>query len=73
VFEGKTIKAIDKRLGKAGNIIAVRTVTGLKQIPEDTYKLQENDRLVVEVNLETLPKGKDFAEKIRRVVCRGKK
>ncbi|MBW2997467.1 DUF835 domain-containing protein [Candidatus Woesearchaeota archaeon] len=67
-FDGRKIGDIDEMLGRKGNIIAVRTVDGLKQIPDDEYKLKPGDKLILEVNLVTLPRGKDIAEKMKKVI-----
>lgn len=71
-LEGRTVGDIDEMLGKQCNIIAVKTVDGLKQIPDDEYRLKQGDSLILEVNLETLPKGKDVAEKVNKIVHRRK-
>lgn len=74
VFQGKKMGDVDRRLGKMGNIIAVRTVDGLNQIPDDEYVLREGDNIVLEVSLESLPKAKSMAERVMKAVrCKGKK
>jgi Trk K+ transport system NAD-binding subunit len=68
VFAGKTIKQIDGKLGKAGNIISVKTEEGLKQIPDDDYKMKEGDVVILVLNLKALPKGKGVFDRICKMV-----
>jgi voltage-gated potassium channel len=73
LFAGKTVQQVDARLGKAGNVIGVRTVDGLKQIPADDYSLKEGDNLIVVVNLKHLPKGKYLVDRLKALArCRKK-
>jgi Trk K+ transport system NAD-binding subunit len=65
---GKTIGEVDTLLGRAANIIAVKTVEGLQQIPRDEYALKEGDRLVLVANMEALPRGKTMGERVARLV-----
>jgi voltage-gated potassium channel len=65
---GKTVEQVDRHMGKSANIIAVKTVEGLRQIPDDDYVLKEGDRLVLIVNMEALPKGKEMAERVGKLV-----
>ena len=67
LFAGKTVKEVDKKLGRAGNVIAVMTVDGLKQIPHDDYRFKEGDRLILVVDFGALPKGKDLPERLRKL------
>ncbi|MBI5881224.1 DUF835 domain-containing protein, partial [archaeon] len=70
---GKTIGQADKLLGRAANIIAVKTVEGLQQIPQDDYTLKEGDRLVLVANMDALPRGKTMEERVVRLVKKGEK
>ncbi|NQU78881.1 DUF835 domain-containing protein [Candidatus Woesearchaeota archaeon] len=74
VLVGKTIGAIDKKLGKAGNIIGIKTARGLIPIPDDAYTLEKGDRLVVEVSMKIIPEDRNIANLIGCVLCekRGK-
>ncbi|MBW2964574.1 DUF835 domain-containing protein [Candidatus Woesearchaeota archaeon] len=67
MFAGKTVKQADDALGKAGNIIAVRTLDGLRQIPSDDYALKEGDSIVLVTDLDQMPKGKNIADRIRKI------
>jgi Trk K+ transport system NAD-binding subunit len=55
---GKNIPQADDIIGSAGNILAVKTPDGLKQIPEDSYILKKGDKLVLVVNLKFREKAK---------------
>jgi len=68
VFVGRSIGDVDKLIERYANIISVRTIDGLKQIPDDKYVLKGEDSLVMIANIGKLPKGKDFAERINRIV-----
>jgi Trk K+ transport system NAD-binding subunit len=63
-FSGKTICEVDALMHRAANVVAVNTIDGLKQIPDDNYVLKEEDSLVMIANLNNLPKGKSLAERI---------
>lgn len=65
-FVGKKISRIDSELGRAGNVIGVRNVDGLKQIPEDAYIVKAGDKLIMVLNFEVLPPGKDIAKKLEK-------
>jgi Trk K+ transport system NAD-binding subunit len=73
IFVGKTVGKADDMLGNAGNVIAVKTFEGLQQIPDDDYVLKPGDSLILVVNLETLPKGKNITERVARLVKKGAK
>ncbi|MFH1064101.1 MAG: DUF835 domain-containing protein [Candidatus Woesearchaeota archaeon] len=70
---GKTIRNADDLLCTAGNIISVRAVDGLKQIPHDDYKIKEGDVLVLVTNLKELPKGANLSDKVHKCIRRSKK
>jgi Trk K+ transport system NAD-binding subunit len=67
-FSGKTIGDIDRLIETYANIISVRTIDGLKQIPDDKYLLKDEDSLVMIVNVSKLPKGKDLSDRIGSLV-----
>ncbi|MBW2967242.1 DUF835 domain-containing protein [Candidatus Woesearchaeota archaeon] len=70
-FARKSVQGIDRSLGRVGNIIAVRDVDGLKLTPEDQYILKEGDSLVLVVNLDMLPRGKDITARVHKALgCR---
>jgi|GEM_PF-2477690 len=73
-FLGKTIKEADSQLGKAGNVIAIKNIDGLKLIPDDSYKTKEGDKLILVMNFELLPKGKDLQERLKNLfACKRRK
>ncbi|MFC1742236.1 DUF835 domain-containing protein [Nanoarchaeota archaeon] len=72
-FLGVTIKKVDDRLGAIGNVIAVRTVDGLKQIPKDDYVLRHGDKMVLVMNLTLLPKAKCLVDRVCKVMTGSRK
>ena len=71
-FSGKTVGEVDRKLGKTGNVIALRNPEGLQQIPDDKYKLQQGDVLVMVVDLKILPKGKTVSDRIFKAAKKGR-
>ncbi|MBW2971643.1 DUF835 domain-containing protein [Candidatus Woesearchaeota archaeon] len=75
IFAGKTVKTIDAELGRVGNVVAVKNIDGLKQIPDDKYKVMPGDKLVLVMNFKLLPKlkkGKVLEDRLRMWCGRGK-
>jgi len=71
-FVGKKIQQVDAELGRAGNVIAVRNIDGLKQIPDDRYAIREGDKLIMVMNLTILPRGKNLPDRIKKWCCKCK-
>ncbi len=69
-FKGKKVQDIDEELGNAGNVIAVKDINGLKQIPEDDYKTGTGDKIIIVLDLTVLPKGTNLARRIDRWCCK---
>ncbi len=63
-FVGKSVSQVDNELGKAGNVVAVRNIDGLKQIPEDDYVLRVGDKLIMVLNFKELPAGTHLEKKL---------
>ncbi len=70
---GKTIEQVDTMFGEAANIIAIKNVEGLKQIPEDSYVIREGDVLILVVDISEVPEGKLTSDVISKFIrCRKK-
>jgi Trk K+ transport system NAD-binding subunit len=70
-FIGKTVEEANQALGRSSNIIAVRDIQGLKQIPEEGYILKDGDILVLIADICALSKVKDISNKVRNLlVCK---